>query len=488
MNFVNWIRKFIKPLNAARKQEVIDALRPAASPGFDYFLLVVLSGSIATLGLLIDSPAVIIGAMLLAPLMSPIIAIGLASNTSDTALFRNAASALLRGALISIGLAALVTLLNLKLPFISMQEIPKEVLARTHPSPIDLAIALAGGLAAAYAITQPNLEAALPGVAIATALMPPLCTTGVGIAIGRWDIAGGAALLFITNAVTIAFASTFVFFMLGFPSRMIRKNGGLPRNLVFSASLTALLLLPLSYYGIRFFQDATDNRAIHAVVIEEVHKINDAELVDIEVEHIGTGVNLNLTIRTNSALRLEQVIGLQEAIVDSLNRPVSLKVDQVLAERLDPLIPPTSTFTATITNTATPGPSSTATPSPTASATPSPTQAPPSPTPTSTPTLAAGRVVQGALPAAKIYQFPGGPVIGALWGNQVVTILPSRQIEKGLVWIEVQDQEGRIGWTPEIYLQVATPVPSLLPEEISTVKAELETPVATPQLTQNPQN
>ncbi len=488
MNFLDWIKRHIKPLNTTRKQEVIDVLRPAASPGFDYFLLVVLSGSIATLGLIIDSPAVIIGAMLLAPLMSPIIAIGLASNTGDTALFRSAGSALLRGALLSIGLAALVTLLNLNLPFVSMKEIPNEVLARTHPSPIDLAIALAGGLAAAYAITQPNLGAALPGVAIATALMPPLCTIGIGVALGRWDVAGGAALLFVTNAITIAFASIFVFFVLGFPSRIMRKKGGLPRSLIFSASLTVLLLLPLSYYGIRFFQDASDNRTIYAVVSAEVQKMNDAELVDIEVERIGTGINLTLTVRTNSALRLEQVIALQTAIVDLLKRPVSLKVNQVIAERLDPLIPPTPTFTPTVTNTITPGPSPTATYTLTASPTPSPTQIPPSPTPSATATLATGRIVSGVLPAAKIYQSPGGPAIGALRSSQPVTILYGRQVQKGLVWVEVRDQEGRIGWTPEIYLQTATPAPTAFLEETLAAPSLSPPPTIPVQFTQTPEN
>ncbi len=129
--------------------------------------------------------------------------------TRNTTLLRNAISALLRGALLAIALATLMTLFNNLLPFFGIQELPKEVLARTRPTPIDLVIALAGGVAAAYAMTQPNVSAALPGVAIATALMPHLCTVGIGIALSRWDVAGGATLLIITNTVTIAFAVLF---------------------------------------------------------------------------------------------------------------------------------------------------------------------------------------------------------------------------------------------------------------------------------------
>ncbi len=254
------------------RKGIIEEITPAASPGFDFFLLVVLSCSIATLGLITNSPAVIIGAMLVAPLMSPIIGIGLASITGNTTLFRNAFSALLRGALLAVALATLMTLVNNLLPFFSIQELPQEILARTRPTPIDLVIALAGGVAAAYALTEPNLSAALPGVAIATALMPPLCTIGIGIALNRWDVAGGATLLFITNTITIAFASVLVFFLRGFSSSFHIQNHKIPRSLVVAALLTALLLVPLSYFSFKFFKEASENRLINTVVAEQVRK------------------------------------------------------------------------------------------------------------------------------------------------------------------------------------------------------------------------
>ena len=163
--------RHIHPLTTAERREVTEEIASSISSKFDFFLLVVLSCSIATMGLITNSPAVIIGAMLLAPLMSPIIGIGLASITGNANLLQKSLSALLRGALLAVGLATLVTLINNQIPFIAMQELPREVLSRTRPTPIDLAIALAGGIAAAYALTQPALSAALPGVAIATALV-----------------------------------------------------------------------------------------------------------------------------------------------------------------------------------------------------------------------------------------------------------------------------------------------------------------------------
>ena len=179
---------------------------------------------------------------MVAPLMSPIIALGLASVIGDYRLLRTATYTLMGGAALAILLSFLMTLLNRYLPFISLHEIPAEVLARTRPTPIDLIIALAGGLAAAYAMTRKNLSAALPGVAIATALMPPLCAIGVGLALSRWDVAGGAALLFITNAITIAFSAAFIFFVRGFSAGRIKMDEKVPRPLILSAVLVIILL------------------------------------------------------------------------------------------------------------------------------------------------------------------------------------------------------------------------------------------------------
>ncbi|MEW6094787.1 MAG: DUF389 domain-containing protein [Chloroflexota bacterium] len=446
------INKLIHPLSSEERKETIAEISSSSVPGFDFYLLVVLSCSIATLGLVTNSPAVIIGAMLLAPLMSPIIGIGLASIIGDDKLIESSASALLRGAGLAILLSCLMTLVNRFLPFVALQELPGEVLARTRPTPIDLVIALAGGLAAAYAMTRENLSAALPGVAIATALMPPLCTVGIGIALGRWDVAGGALLLFITNAVTIAFASALVFFLRGFSAEARKEGQRLPRSLVLSAILVAMLLVPLSYYSVKFFREAAENRLINDVVSQEVARLDDARLVDVQIYHQDGELDMVITIRTSTALRYEQVVALQEAIVAGLNRSVSLRIEQVIAEELDPLVPPTPTMTPSLTFTPTAGPSLTFTVSPTATFTV---------TRSATPTPAQAQVQITGLPPLQLYQSPGGPVVGQLRANQQLTVLYGRQVYMSLVWVEVMDEEGRVGWVPEVYLQPIemTPTP-----------------------------
>lgn len=459
MKILQRLKKYIHPPTEQEKKEIIAEITDSASPGFDFFLLVVLSCSIATMGLVTNSPAVIIGAMLVAPLMSPIIGLGLGSIIGNARLVESALSALLRGAVLAVLLSALMTAINRNLPFVVLQELPEEVISRTHPSPIDLVIALAGGLAAAYAMTRPKISAALPGVAIATALMPPLCTIGIGIAMERLDVAGGAALLFATNAVTIAFAAAVVFFIQGFTPQRKLYDRIITRTLVSSASLTMVLLIPLSFYSIKFFNEANRNRLVNEVVASEVARMNGSELVDLDVQHVQDRLDMVITIRTNTPLRYEQVTGLQKTIATNLQQPVSLKVNQVLAEQFDPLIPPTFTPTPTLPSTNTPSPTVTPGPSLTPTFIPSATPTLTS-TPTSTPTPGMVQVMNTQLPLLRMYQAPGGPVIGLIRSGQVLTLLYGRQEVGGLIWVEVMDAEGRKGWIPETYLILVTATPS----------------------------
>ncbi|MCK4978544.1 MAG: DUF389 domain-containing protein [Anaerolineales bacterium] len=488
--------QLIPQISLEHRAKVQVQLREASHPDFDYYLLVTLSSVIATLGLVTNSPAVIIGAMLVAPLMSPVIGLGLASITGDSRLLRDALRALLQGALLAIIIAFLLTWVNGFLPFISLQanELPSEVIVRTRPSPIDLAIALAGGMAAAFALAMPNISAALPGVAIATALMPPLCTVGIGLAMGRWPVAGGAFLLFITNAITIAFAAAFVFFVMGFSPPRVDGSRRLPRSLQVSALLTLSLLVPLTVYSVQFVQHATEDRVINQVIVEKVADMENTELVEWDSEREGELLRLLITVRTFEPLRYEDSIELQNAIGISLKEAEALDdaekvqviVNQVLTARLDPLVPPTvtPTFTPTFTSTPGPSPTPTKTATPTATRTPLPTEtatptntATSTATATSTPTPAVAEAYNTYLPSMRLRQWPEGPAIGPpLREGTLLIVLYGREVVNGLVWVEVKDAEGRRGWIAETYLTVITPTATKTPTASATAT---DTPTAT---------
>ena len=450
-----WIRS-IPRLTIEERRKIIADVQDDSKANFDYLILVALSSSIATLGLLSDSPAVIIGAMVVAPLMSPILAIGLATTTGAKKLLKDALLTLFIGAVLSIVISMLLTWVNDELPFISLHQMPGEVMSRTRSSPVDLTIAIAGGLAAAYAVTRPRLSAALPGVAIATALMPPVCTIGIGLALQDWQVASGAGLLFITNAVAIAFASGLIFLTRGFSKEQRFGDAKVPATLWISTILVVVLLIPLSYFSLRVIRQAEESRLINAVVDREVALLPNVQLEETSFVN-GSGVlDLRLTLHTSRSLYWQEIVSLQEAIASGLNREVSLKVEQVLFRELDPLVPPT------LTPTLTPGPSATPTmtrtPLPTSTATPTQTPEPTlTPTATATPEPFQARIIWPDTPDLTLYQEPGGPSIGRLYFSQTVTVFHDLENYDGLVWVKIRDEQGRIGWLPQNYLEVLTP-------------------------------
>jgi uncharacterized hydrophobic protein (TIGR00271 family) len=462
-----WFRRTVPPLSLERRAEVQVQLRDASTPNFDFYLLVALSSVIATSGLLTNSAAVIIGAMLVAPLMSPILGISLASVAGDARLARDGAQGLLRGMAFAVGVALVITWSSQILPFNPITDphsLPEELLARTHPSPFDLVIGLAGGLAAAYALAQPQLSAALPGVAIATALMPPLCTIGIGLGLGDLGVAGGALLLYSTNLAAIAFAGILTFVGLGFrPQNAVEGRRGIPRSLMVSAVLVAILLIPLAWISARFLRQGRDDTLIREFVRQEISR-RGGELVSLEEQRTGGLLDLQLAVRSSGSFAYDDVVDLRDDLATQFQTAgirfdsLSLLVSVVQSSRLNPEVPPT--LTPTRTRGPTPTPTMTLTPSPTwvPTATPTPT---PTLTPTPTPSLLVVANTDGL--GLNLRDAPFGPMIGRLDEGDRLTQLYGYQIQGGLVWVEVVGPEGRIGWVPLYYTSVITLTPTRTP-------------------------
>lgn len=192
---------------------------------------------IASLGLNVNSTAVIIGAMLISPLMGPIIGMGLAVGTSDFALLKRSLRNYAMSTLISIATATIYFLLT---PF---SEAQSELLARTSPTLYDVFIAFVGGAAGIIALCVKDKGNVLPGVAIATALMPPLCTAGFGLAEGRWGFFFGAAFLYFINTVFIALATFFGVKLMGFEQHRYvdTRRKKMVRQSVFAIVIATLI-------------------------------------------------------------------------------------------------------------------------------------------------------------------------------------------------------------------------------------------------------
>ena len=166
-----------------------------------FLLLITLSSALSTLGLLQSSAAVVIGAMLVSPLLGPIMGVGFGLATLESNLIKRSLVTMAAGMAVAIFIAMLIIWMS------PIQDVTPELRARTQPTLLDLGVAVVGGIAGVYAIMR-KLSGVMVGVAIATALVPPLSTIGFGLATGRFDFALGAALLFLTNTLAIAFAAT----------------------------------------------------------------------------------------------------------------------------------------------------------------------------------------------------------------------------------------------------------------------------------------
>jgi uncharacterized hydrophobic protein (TIGR00271 family) len=199
------LRKWFDLRHDQDESEVIDrSIRDGARIGGTNLWVLFFAILIASVGLNVNSTAVVIGAMLISPLMGPLLAIGYGAGTSDSRLIRDAG----RGLAIFVALSVITSTAYFSLSPLS--EAHTELLARTSPTLWDVLIAFFGGCAGIIAQTRKDVSTIIPGAAIATALMPPLCTVGFGIANGHWNFAAGAAYLFVINAFFIALA-TFVF-------------------------------------------------------------------------------------------------------------------------------------------------------------------------------------------------------------------------------------------------------------------------------------
>lgn len=266
-----------------RFKDLFVSLRDDARINSTYVVLMVLSTVLATVGLYLNSGSVIIGAMLLAPLMSPIISMAMSLLRYERKLFRQSFYKVCLGIFLALGVSALLSLLSPYQPF------TQEMQGRLHPSTLDLLVAFAAGVAGAYTKSYKEILQSLAGVAIAVALVPPLAVAGIGL--GRLDLVffQQAFLLFATNLVGIILAATLSFRVLGF-SPVVRDKLGMIVVLVFFAIISTPLFM--AFQSIveksQFEQGWKDERFLvnekYLIVNSAtLHKFKERDVLTVEV-------------------------------------------------------------------------------------------------------------------------------------------------------------------------------------------------------------
>lgn len=224
--------------------EIVDSIKRGVEFRGSNLWVLVFAIFIASIGLNINSTAVIIGAMLISPLMGPIMGIGLGIGINDFDLIKKAYKNLAIATLISVLTSAFYFLIS------PISDAQSELLARTTPTILDVLIALFGGFAGIVAATRKNISNVIPGVAIATALMPPLCTAGFGLATGNFSFFFGAFYLYFINSVFISLSSFIIVRYLKFKHKAIldpAKEKRVRRYILIVVTITVIPSIIMAY-------------------------------------------------------------------------------------------------------------------------------------------------------------------------------------------------------------------------------------------------
>jgi len=312
----SYLSKGIPLFTHASKEQyasLFTSLREESRVTQSFMVLLILATMIATFGLFINSSSIIIGAMLLAPLMQPIVSLSMGVLRQDVTLEMDGFKTITIGILAVLATAALIAV------FTPMEHLTSEMAGRLSPTILDLFVAIISGAAAAYAKSNEKILGSLAGVAIAVALVPPIAVAGIGIGWGDWSMFSTAFLLFITNLVGIVLAAAFTFAMLGFSPLHLAKKGILTWFVV-----VALVSIPLSSSFSKMKEDIRIQKVLSNLTFNVGnHKL---KLAHIELVHRANKDEIRCEVVSSGRLNTQEKVQLKEVIIQSIARDVDVIV------------------------------------------------------------------------------------------------------------------------------------------------------------------
>jgi len=305
---------FFKKADENDFKELFLSLRQSAKLSSVFIVLMVLSTLLATTGLFQNSAPVIIGAMILAPLMAPIISLSMGIVRDENQLITNSMKTLFYGILTALLFSCILSYI------IPLAVLTDEMRGRLNPNVLDLMVAIISGIAGAYANSKSEIAKSLAGVAIAVALVPPLSVTGIGIAWGDFDIVYGSFLLFITNLVGITLAASLTFLVLGYAPIHRAKKG-----LLYSFVILAMISIPLV---ISFVKVIKQNNIL--TQLSEQHYIINNKNIDVDILEVDLSKNIpTIFIQTKSS----EVLKKED--LNLLNKKISRQIDENILLNID---------------------------------------------------------------------------------------------------------------------------------------------------------
>ena len=310
-----------------RLDTVLEDINYGSEPGNRFYALVATSTLIACLGLVANSTAVIIGAMLVAPLMTPLFGIALALVRGEASLLGRALRAEIIGVLLGVGIATIFGALPLAL------EVTPEMLSRTQPNLLDLLVAVLAGFAGAFAMIDERLSPTLPGVAIATAIVPPVANTGLCLAVGAFNGAYGSFLLFLANSLSILIIACATFLAAGLARKIPwEEKWGLVKRFGVPALGFLLVAILLTHSLVKIVNDRYLTTSIHKVISEQLVQFPTTALLRESHQISRDRLYVLATVRTPKVISPTRVKHIQEALSKKLGMPTELIMRSVLAK------------------------------------------------------------------------------------------------------------------------------------------------------------
>ncbi len=316
-------------ISPERAKIVLRDISDGSEPAMRFYIMVALSTMIASFGLITNSTAVIIGAMLVAPLMTPIFGIALGLVRSDAHLFGTALRAEIAGVV-----AAILMGVILGLGYPALEPTP-EMIARTKPNLFDLLVAVFSGLAGAYALMDEKISPALPGVAIATAIVPPLANAGLCFALGEYVAGVGSFLLFFANFLSILLIASSAFWFFGMTGMFTSQD---KKTLIKRFSLPTVCFVLVAVFLtntlLSIARESFIRETIQATLESDLLTIQDTILESAKHDEEDGTIYVMAVVQSSGSISPIQVAQLENNLEDALDQKTSLIVRSKLAKEV----------------------------------------------------------------------------------------------------------------------------------------------------------
>ena len=315
------MKKIIDPfhIDAKRQEKVFEEIKENAKGDFDFYILTIFAGIIITLGLVVNSAAVVIGGMLLAPLVWPILCLSVAMIRGKSKLIQSSVFTLLKSTSV---LFIIAFLLGLMSPEYALQG--SEFLSRTSPTIFELFIALAAGFVGAFVIAYPKIGASIAGVVIAAAIVPPIAVMGISISHGNLSMAGGAFILLMSNLIAVTFSASLLFLVSRFKGPVSEKGQEQRKsNIRWASVLLIFMAMPLFLITSKVVNESNRQNMIRETIAVI---IPDSMITSIEINEQSEIATIEITLQHSGDLTEKQI--------DELKDILSIKMRTVVIPRI----------------------------------------------------------------------------------------------------------------------------------------------------------